>query len=99
MNCNRVLRLDRKIVHLTRIVQKEARVQIHREHVTGNTDGDWPAISHQGLLDVADLIRKQKLHTVSSGAARRNRYAGRPVPLLGILPFVFSVSLSMDHPD
>ena len=98
MNCNRVLRLDCQCPDLVSVIQKEPRVQIHRQHITGDADGHRPMIGNQRLLDISNLIGEQKLDAVSSGGARRNRYAGRLVPLLGILPFVFSVSLSMDHP-
>ena len=57
MNRYRALRLDGERGHLGRVVQKKARIQIHRQDVTGNADGDGPAISGKRLLDIADLIR------------------------------------------
>src|SRR5580658_1791369 len=98
MNLDRRRRFDLQRRDGLAVFKEQARLDVLGQHVTRNADGDWPLIFGERALDVPNRIRNQELDSIRFRLARREREARRSVPGLRVLPFIFGVGLTVDHP-
>ncbi len=92
------LRCDGEGLDVLGVFQEEMRIDVHGQDITRDAHRHRPVVGCKGRFNIPNRIGQQELEPVGFRFARRERQHGWRVPRLGLLPFIFSIGLAMNHP-